>query len=208
MPHDYNTPKNNITDVDKKYWIRTIPAEGCSKFVEGGKPDERQGILSYNDKEAIPTTARIEKMDLKCRDEQFEKLRPWLKWNIPPVTHHQEELLRSKTLEVGWKKSETPRPQMTDKFTRWAMGDEPMFLNFSNPTILNLDNLENLERSATYKELAVENLANHTNSNLTEHSWVYMIITGMYENGTSQRDLKRNFTPSAHPVSSKKKAIH
>ena len=199
MPHDYKT-KENITDVTKAYWIRTIPADHCSNFVEGGKPDERQGILSYSDIQAIPTTARLAKMNTTCRDEPFGKLRPWLNWTIPaPNKNEVDELLRGNksNFEVGTEIPKNGKPIESDRFHRWTMKDEPMFLNFSDPTILKLE----ADPASFTDEKAVVNYTSYTNE-----SWVYMIITGMYENKTHRRDTDRTFIPSAHPVSSKKRS--
>lgn len=203
MPYDYKTNKTaekNITDVNKAYWIRTIPADHCSNFVEGGKPDERQGILSYNDTEAIPTTARVGNMNTTCRDEPFEKLRPWLRWDIkkPNITEITDLIKSNEShFEVGTEEPVDGKPLKTDRFKRWTMKKEPMYLNFSDPTILNLE----ADPASFTDEKAVVNYTSYTNE-----SWVYMIITGMYADESHKRDADRKFIPAAHPVSSKKRS--
>lgn len=189
MPHEYVTYKN-ITDRNKSYWIRTIPADHCSNFVNGGTPDERQGILSYNDIKAIPSTARAE-INTTCRDEPYEKLRPWLYWDITPPNENEKQAMVDNSFEIGTEIPKPPdgRPFPCDRFARWSMGNEPMFLNFSDPTILNL---RSDPSSFPDRKVVV---------NYPQDSWVYMIITGMYENGTRQRDVDRAFIPAAHPVS-------
>lgn len=159
--------------------------------MNGGKPDERQGILSYNDPLAIPTTERAN-IDTTCRDEPYELLRPYLYWDITePSKEEQDELTHEHPFEVGTEVPKPPegRPFPSDVFSRWSMGKEPMFLNFSDPTILNLKG-----DPASFPDRKVV-------VNYPQDSWVYMVITGMYENGTDSIDVDRTFIPAAHPVS-------
>lgn len=158
--------------------------------MNGGKPDERQGILSYNDTKAIPSTARAN-IDTTCRDEPFELLRPWLYWDIAVPDKNETEKMVHDSFEIGTEIPKPPdgRPFPCDKFARWSMGREPMFLNFSDPTILNLAGDPN---SFPDRKVVV---------NYPQDSWVYMIITGMYENRTLGKDVDRTFIPAAHPVS-------
>lgn len=69
-------------DSHGNYWIRTIPANGCKGFEDGNEPDERQGILRYNEtSEDLPTTFRSN-FSLACRDEHYEDMVPILPWNV------------------------------------------------------------------------------------------------------------------------------
>lgn len=159
----------------------------------GGIPDERQGILSYDDPDSIPRTERPV-VDTSCRDEPYEKLRPWLAWNITePSDKDRDEIMHDGSFEIGTELPQPPdgRPFPCDKFTRWTMGLEPMFLNFSDPTILNLDH-----DPTTFPNRKV--VVNFTRESLTQDSWIYMLIIG---NTTVRKDVDRVFIPSAHPVS-------
>ena len=65
------------------YWIRTIPAEGCGRFNNGLKPDEKTGIVRY--KHNINTDDPVTEKgsySLKCRDEAAENLVPILNWTV------------------------------------------------------------------------------------------------------------------------------
>lgn len=158
--------------------------------MEGGTPDERQGILSYEDPDAIPSTARAV-INTMCRDEPYENLRPWLYWDITPPNDNEVKAMVDNSFEIGTEIPKPPdgRPFPCDRFARWSMGHEPMFLNFSDPTILNLE--RPLEEFPDRKVVV----------NYPQDSWVYMIITGMYEDRALGRDVDRSFIPAAHPVS-------
>lgn len=74
------------------YWIRTIPAQGCSGFRDGNVPDERQGIIFYgDDKKLLPTTQRNPGIDLTCSDEPYEKLVPIVPWTIGKASNARKK---------------------------------------------------------------------------------------------------------------------
>lgn len=65
--------------------MRTIPADGCSGFPLGGQPDERQGIIYYEDeRKLLPISTRnnYTGYNLACRDESPENLVPIIPWEI------------------------------------------------------------------------------------------------------------------------------
>lgn len=180
--------KNNALIPDPSaYWIRMRPADGCFSFPPGNFPDEKQGILYYhNDKSIIPTSSRIE-FDTKCRDESYENLVPWVPWTVSFIGDN-DDVLAKKPFEVGLEKPKFPNghPKPNDLFARWAIGAEPMFLNFSDPTILNLKNkVWAPEKVVIPKDYPVG-------------SWVYLIITGA--KAPASGDPDRFFIPAAHPI--------
>ena len=74
--------ENGKPEEPREYWMRTIPATGCSSFELGGTPDERQGIVYYKEHSHVfPTTPRKD-ISLACRDEPYEKLVPILPWKV------------------------------------------------------------------------------------------------------------------------------
>lgn len=187
MPHD----KDNKTIPDREdnaYWIRTIPATSCSNFLRGGTPDERQGILRYrNDSTAIPTTERGD-FSIECRDEPYEKLVPYHPWNVSFIGG-DDDVIQRKPFEIGLEVPEFPngRPQPGDLFFRWSMGKEPMWLNFSDPTVLNLD-----KKTFPDEKVVIP-------KNYPAGSWVYLVITAVEPE--KRGDVDRIFVPAAHPVS-------
>jgi hypothetical protein len=81
----YSVKGSNITGVEN-FWIRAIPANGCAGFETGNQPDERQGILRYNESNHdVPTTFRRDTISLDCRDENYKNLKPVLNWTVTPV---------------------------------------------------------------------------------------------------------------------------
>ncbi|OTB05429.1 putative multicopper oxidase [Hypoxylon sp. CI-4A] len=174
-----NAEPLNSTVSDGNYWIRTVAADGCKGFEEGNQPDERQGILRYNaSSDGIPTTYR-ENYSLACRDENYTRLEPIFKWNIPEV-----ELNVSGRFAVGQEKSPN-RPAAGDDFSWWTFGNNPMWLNFSDPTILNLNN------TAWNRDYVV------VPDNSTT-GWVYMAITAPPTGDTSVAG--KTFFTVAHPL--------
>ena len=81
-------------------------------------------------------------------------------------------------------------PAPHGNFSRWEMGPMSMWLNFSNPTILNVNQTPKYpwanESIVIQHEAQVED-------------WVYLLITSTgFPFGKSPN---RNFVPAAHPVS-------
>lgn len=187
LPHDKNN--QTIPDrADNAYWIRTIPATNCSNFLRGGTPDERQGILRYsNDSTAIPTTERGA-FSIECRDEPYEKLVPYHPWNVSFIGG-DDDVLQRKPFEIGLEVPTFPngRPQPGDLFYRWSMGKDPMWLNFSDPTVLNLD-----KKTFPAEKVVIP-------KDYPEGSWVYMVITSFPPEVLEDKD--RVFVAAAHPVS-------
>ena len=79
-------------------------------------------------------------------------------------------------------------PLPTDTFVRWAIGPEPLYLNFSEPTILNLQNKEWKDDYVVIPKPA------------TNGSWIYLLIIGN-ATGLPPNPNPRQFIAAAHPVS-------
>ena len=160
----------------------------------GGRPDERQGIINYHiNSIKTPSTERPD-FNLACRDEDVGKLIPHIAWKIAATTQDENDKLGNNSFEVGLEVPKAPdgRPLPCDKFHRWSIGHEPMFLNFSDPTILHLKG----DPSTFPHRNVVIDAAKYT-----KDAWVYMLIIGMYGEGRAQKDVDRDFKPAAHPVS-------
>lgn len=184
-----------MSNWNKPYWIRTIPATDCHHFMLGGTPDERQGILTYHNDSIIsshndsliPRTERGS-FPIACRDELYNSLVPYLPWNITLDPGYNESL--KDPFEVGTENPTSPhgRPNQNDSFTRWTMGHVPMYLNFSDPTINNLNKSNFTDEKVVVFE------------GKTNVSWVYMILTANMT-GEKKHGVNRTFLPGAHPVS-------
>ena len=99
-----------------------------------------------------------------------------------------------KTFEVGFSPV-TDRPPWGN-ISRWQMGKHPLWLNFSNPTILNLHTQPNETDWESKPDLAV---ISESNANTAE-SWIYLMITATKFPFSGERRINR-FVPAAHPVS-------
>lgn len=88
--------------------------------------------------------------------------------------------------DVGLQK-QPGKPLPGDNFTRWSIGEDPMWLNFADPTIINLHN------TSWSKDYVVVTRP----KDFKEDQWVFLAITAPPRNILPN---KRKFVPVAHPV--------
>ncbi|KAL8791999.1 MAG: hypothetical protein Q9195_005417 [Heterodermia aff. obscurata] len=168
-------------------------AKGCSGF--GSPPEEKIGILRYNSTCELEPTTEINKFGNSCADEPYEKLVPILPWKVGKPSNEQGY----NTFQVGLS-DKGPRAPWGN-ISRWQMGDHPLWLNFSNPTILNIPwdrkgPKKDWRNDPTLSDLAV---VDELNAN-TKDSWIYLLITatkfpfGNFKTGS--------FVPASHPSKS------
>ena len=169
--------------IPTQYWIRTIAAKNCESFVIGGTPDERQGILWYhNDTKAVPTSARLD-FSLDCHDEPYKNLVPIIPWTVGP--NGDSSSPKDNPFEVGIQ-LQPNLPRKGDAFFKWAIGNVSMFLNFSDPTIIDLDRKNWGETRVVIPK------------DYPPDSWVHLVITS---NASVDQAIGRVFIPASHPVS-------
>ena len=120
------------------YWIRTVVADGCSGFARSSTPDSRTGIWHYEgaDKSSLPNTSQGT-FAVACSDEPYEKLVPVVPWTVGRPSNEQEP----STFQVGVDDApyDGPHPPPPGNFTHWVLGKQPLWLNFSHPTILEVN---------------------------------------------------------------------
>ncbi|KAL8637645.1 MAG: hypothetical protein Q9228_005105 [Teloschistes exilis] len=183
-PHNPDGSVNNGT----AFWMRTIPASGCSNFPRGSTPDERQGILYYkNGTTEYPETGRGG-FNITCSDEPYDKLVPVLPWQVPSPPDPSINGTGDR-FQVGL---DAPAPGQghplpNDPFRRWAIGPHPLYLNFSDPTILNLTATN---YTADYVVIPQA---------VPKGAWIYMIIYGN-ATGTGAPVGSRLQASVAHPL--------
>ena len=98
------------------------------------------------------------------------------------------------TFQVGLG-PKTDRPPW-GPISRWEMGRNPLWVNFSDPTILNLGtNPVDWDNDPKLADLAV---VSETNAN-TPESWIYLMVTAT-KFPFGDLDRPRLFVPAAHPV--------
>ncbi|KAL1966153.1 hypothetical protein VTN77DRAFT_4705 [Rasamsonia byssochlamydoides] len=161
------------------YWIRTVPPQNCSS--NGTIQDGLTGILRYEGAPTttLPTTSTQPGISYACEDEPLASLKPVVRWEVGSSPANN---VTDSTYEVGLQESRGAR--------RWTIGERPLFLNFSDPTLLSLGNKTFNPDYDVYKYDY-------------ENKWVYIIITG---NGSLIRPVPvldnstRLFAGAAHPI--------
>lgn len=125
-----------------KYWMRTEysrgPGGSCNSEVVGApssdKDSQRTGIISYLDApDAGEPTTVGHGVQAGCLDES-PRMKPIVPWK---VTSPQNDPTKN-TYEAGV--DDTNKDFWHHAFRRWSLTDTPMWLDMSNPTIMNLDN--------------------------------------------------------------------
>ena len=66
-------------------------AEGCSGFGQGITPEERMGILRYDDTNRDDPSTRAHEYEKTCADEPYENLKPILPWRIGMPSNERKE---------------------------------------------------------------------------------------------------------------------
>ncbi|KAI9845232.1 MAG: hypothetical protein M1837_004987 [Sclerophora amabilis] len=164
------------------YWIRTIPAHDCSGFVT--HPDVQTGIIRYDLNETADPTSTQADFPTECSDEPYESLIPKLKWQVGPPANEEAT---NGAYEVGLMNvNGTPyHPNWTKG--RWTADEKPLWLNFGEPTIFNLDP----ENGSWPNHLDV------VTQDHAEDSWVYFVIISDAAVPKHKTDF---FLPVAHPI--------
>jgi len=123
-----------------KYWMRTeyTALNNCNAEITGVPSTnldlQRTGIISYSDAgSGDPTTSR-QPVTVGCSDEKMSNLVPVVPWI---VTVPQNDV-KGNTYEAGLDLTNTNK--WHSAVNRWSITDTPMWLDPSNPTLLNLAN--------------------------------------------------------------------
>ncbi|KAF2742401.1 multicopper oxidase [Sporormia fimetaria CBS 119925] len=157
--------KPTTSSTDGKYWMRT--------------ESQRTGIVSYSNATGTddPSTTRHD-APVACLDET-PKHTPIVEWTVSPPQND----FREHTFEAGLDNKN--KNVWRHAVTRWSLTDTPMWLDFSNPTLMNLKN------TSWNPEYGVVHY-NQTNGD----EFVYMVIT--YGNQRTSPLQKSGVTP--HPI--------
>ncbi|KAI5778350.1 multicopper oxidase-domain-containing protein [Geopyxis carbonaria] len=175
--------------ADGNYWIRTTPATGCNGLNKASGPVkelEKTGIVRYNPySTALPNSDRND-FDEKCSDETYSSLKPILQWTV------KNDALQTDDIVAQFRNVSTIEPKgpytvpNPDKSLRWQLHKQPLWLDFSKPTVLNLDN-------TGAPELAV---ITHNTPVSAESAWIELAILGMPK---KESDGHRGVA-AAHPI--------
>ncbi|KAK4041644.1 putative laccase precursor [Parachaetomium inaequale] len=185
------------------YWMRAVPARKCSKFAFG--PDEQMGIVRYNQTladhpdDASDPISEPPLYDINCADEPYDKLvphRPWTVGNpanihtgVATPNHNESYIFKVGMVKSGGPGSNTPYIPDDKEYSRWAMHMAPFRINFSDPTLLGLDRLNDLI-DRPYLDIV-------TLPDVDEDQWIWLVITAP---ANIPADGGRIFFPAAHPM--------
>ncbi|RYP70902.1 hypothetical protein DL771_005152 [Monosporascus sp. 5C6A] len=122
------------------YWIRTVPAAGCSLFSL--PPDNRTGIIRYDCDSGgellpLPPDREPQPQNDTCEDVHTEWLNPIVPWC---VDQHPQNNVTEDTFEADLQDApDTSLGPPNLPYRHWFLAEQPMWLNLSRPTILHID---------------------------------------------------------------------
>ena len=155
--------------------MRTRIALNCGTVAQD---EEETGIVRYNaTSTASPATLANSDREA-CQDEPVESLQPIVPWNVTSLQNHRKPF----TFQANFDNVSSHGA------FRWELKDKPLFLDYSKPSILHLDN----ETQLADPFQSVVNYTNHDWNN----GFVYLVITG---NNILNVPGKQNI-PAAHPI--------
>ncbi|KAK1779634.1 multicopper oxidase-domain-containing protein [Copromyces sp. CBS 386.78] len=195
------------------YWIRTQPADGCNTFRNGifdstdstnpDPLDTRTGILHYDMPNAtyfsLPYSTENNIEDYSCaRISEQNSLRPVVPWTISKTP------LNNLALSTFYPAHQTKADVKYGNYTHWLLRldplvekeggikfHNPLFANFSTPSLLNLTRIGHGENDNVVR------LPYSSNSS----DFIHMVIDGSLLPVTKHADLDPDVIPRlAHPM--------
>lgn len=128
------TNQKELSDAKGNYWIRTRVASGCGNIEHD---DETTGILVYNGFAPTTPSTHTQQFRTLCEDEPRASLNPVVPWQPRPRDIKND--IAEYTFEAG---ISPPSNNLTDSgYARWDLTNKPLFLNYSDPSIVHTDNL-------------------------------------------------------------------
>lgn len=141
------------------YWMRTHPADGCHVFnpaLCGGtnpctissmtKPfNVTTGIIRYDGHSKAEPTSTPWPYRTACLDEPLESLKPVVPWVIDH--HPANEITESRFAAVLQSARSSPE---TGGYAHWMLTPDFLWLDFGNPSILNVDNDTYLDKNSNF----------------------------------------------------------
>lgn len=141
------------------YWMRTHPADGCNAFnpaLCGGtapcsvatmvKPfNVTTGIIRYDDHSKAEPTSQPWPYSTLCLDEPLASLKPVVPWVID--RHPANEITESRFAAVLQSVNSSAE---TGGYRHWMLTPDFLWLDFGNPSILNVDNDTYLDKNSNF----------------------------------------------------------
>ncbi|KAH8671284.1 multicopper oxidase-domain-containing protein [Xylariales sp. PMI_506] len=113
------------------YWIRTVPCAGFS----AGVPDNRTAIVRYNSASTAPPVS-LQNPQTTCTDTNTTQLHPIVPWYVDQ--HPQNNVTKDTFFATKETAPDTVLGPPGFPYVHWKLGDVPLWLDFSNPTILDI----------------------------------------------------------------------
>ncbi|PYI08407.1 hypothetical protein BO78DRAFT_310700 [Aspergillus sclerotiicarbonarius CBS 121057] len=178
---------------EPSYWIRTEPAQQCENFA--CEPNERQGILLYDENVTHDPTTGKQVYDSMCQDEDHTDVKPVTKWNVPRPTPQQ--LNKAKLPYKVMREDLTLPPESEGNIpagpdiSAWKIMDDPAWVKYTDPTVNHTDISEgDWPANAALFEV------NRTASG----GWAYMLIDGGHQTEEKPKKPGGSVIPAAHPI--------
>ncbi|KAL1306265.1 hypothetical protein AAFC00_004354 [Neodothiora populina] len=174
------TDDKELEATGGNYWIRTRLATGCGSIEQSL---ETTGILTYAGFVANTPATHTQQFRTACADEPRASLNPVVPWY--PRKDQILGSLDAYTFEAGIAPASN---EVTDSgYARWDLANDPLFLNYSDPTIVHTDN-SGFVYPSNYAVI---------DYNFTA-GYVWLIITAQNLTDVLHRD--KNEIPAAHPI--------
>lgn len=138
-----------VVDADQEpgnYWMRTHPTTGCNGFnaslpCNGIFNDTCEsfpvttGIVRYDTSSTAEPSSEPWAYNRECADEPYEKLRPVVPWIID--RHPQNDVTEHRFAAAHQTSASS---NSTGGYAHWMLTPDFLWLDFANPSILNIDN--------------------------------------------------------------------
>lgn len=138
----------NMSSVASDFWLRAVPDTFCS---DNDSPSDIKGIVHYGSSTGTPTTSAYTYSENDCSGEPLASLVPYVALDAGSETLAED-------LEVAVAKN-------SDNLFKWSIGGTSMYVDWQNPTALQVLNNETTYSSSS----GVISLP-------TADEWAYIII--------------------------------
>ncbi|KAK9769826.1 hypothetical protein SCAR479_13479 [Seiridium cardinale] len=122
-------------DANTDYWMRTAPQDRCGGFNDW-TPENNTAVVKYNGASTTcPTTTNsIKNLNTTCADVHPDLLNPMVPWR---VDHHPQNNVTKDTYYAH--RANVSETLGLVNYTHWVFTPHPLWIDFSKPTILDVE---------------------------------------------------------------------
>ncbi|KAI0134118.1 multicopper oxidase-domain-containing protein [Xylariales sp. AK1849] len=124
-------------DTDNDFWMRTVPAATCGAFDMDHPPDTKTAIVRYNSASDVCPEDWQNPQNTTCADVHSDLLNPILPWKIDTQPHN--DVVKDTFFARIQNHTDLTLGPPGDPYIHWLLQDNPMWLDFGSPTILDID---------------------------------------------------------------------